>query len=265
MGIEEWIAAKKESGAIRRIGFSFHGGMAEFRTMLESYDWDIVQIQYNYVNEHYQAGREGIELAAAKGLPVIVMEPLLGGRLVSNLPKDMVDAFERTVPGRSPAAWGLRWLFDQPDVTVVLSGMNSNEMLEENCATASATAPNSMTDEEHAAIRRAKDAFEKSFRVPCTGCNYCMPCPKGLSIPSIFSAYNESYSLDWRTGFFHYMLSVGVTSDEPRLASNCIECGACAKKCPQHIDIPARMAEARRRLEPPGLKPALKVAKPFLQ
>ena len=264
LGIEEWIAQKKESGQIRRIGFSFHGGMAEFRSLMENYDWDIVQIQYNYVNEHYQAGREGIELAASKGIPVVIMEPLLGGRLVSNLPKATIDAFERTAPGRTPAAWGLRWLFDQPDVTVVLSGMNSNEMLEENCKVASETAPNSMTDEERAAIREAKDAFEESFRVPCTGCNYCMPCPQGLSIPSIFAAYNESYSLGWRTGFFNYMLSIGVTSGEPRLASNCIECGACVKKCPQHIDIPARLADARRRLQPPGVKPALKIAQPFL-
>ena len=262
--IEEWIAQKKESGQIRRIGFSFHGGMAEFRSLMENYDWDIVQIQYNYVNEHYQAGREGIELAASKGIPVVIMEPLLGGRLVSNLPKATIDAFERTAPGRTPAAWGLRWLFDQPDMTVVLSGMNSNEMLEENCKVASETAPNSMTDEERAAIREAKDAFEESFRVPCTGCNYCMPCPQGLSIPSIFAAYNESYSLGWRTGFFNYMLSIGVTSGEPRLASNCIECGACVKKCPQHIDIPARLADARRRLQPPGVKPALKIAQPFL-
>ncbi len=265
MGIKEWIAQKKESGAIRRIGFSFHGGMAEFRALMQDYDWDLVQIQYNYVNEHYQAGREGIQLASVKGIPVVIMEPLLGGRLVSNLPKDALRAFEEAAPGRTPAAWGLRWLFDQPDVTVVLSGMNSNEMLEENCATASQTAPGSMTEGEHAAIRRAKAAFEESFRVPCTGCNYCMPCPQGLSIPSIFAAYNESYSLGWRTGFFNYMLTVGVASGEPRLASACVECGACVKKCPQHIPIPERMADVCRRLHPPGLKTALKVAAPFLK
>ncbi len=264
MGIEEWIAQKKASGTIRRIGFSFHGGMAEFRTLIDAYDWDLAQIQYNYVNEHYQAGREGLELAASKGIPVVIMEPLLGGRLVSNLPKGAIKAFEAAVPGRTPAAWGLRWLFDQPDVTVVLSGMNSNEMLEENCAIASETAPNSMTETERVAIQEAKAAFEESFRVPCTGCNYCMPCPQGLSIPSIFAAYNQTYSLEWHTGFFNYMLSIGVTSDEPRLASSCIGCGACVKKCPQHIDIPARLAEARRRLEPPGLKTALKIAKPFM-
>ncbi len=265
LGIEEWIAQKKASGAIRRIGFSFHGGIAEFRTLMDAYDWDFVQIQYNYVNEHYQAGREGMELAASRGLPVIVMEPLLGGRLTANLPKDATRALEDAVPDRTPAAWGLRWLFDQPEVTVVLSGMNSPEMIEENCATAAATAPGSMTDAERAAIEQARVAFGRSFRVPCTGCNYCMPCPQGISIPSVFAAYNESYSLEWRTGFFQYMLSVGVATGEPRLASSCIECGACAKKCPQHIDVPARMGDVRKRLEFPGLKGALRLAAPFLK
>ena len=264
MGIEEWIAQKKESGAIRRIGFSFHGNMAEFRALLDAYDWDLVQIQYNYVNEHYQAGREGSELAASRGIPVVVMEPLLGGRLAAKLPAEAMRAFEDAAPGRSPASWGLRWLFDQPQVTVVLSGMNSTEMLHENIDTASSTAPGSMTDRERVAIREAKAAFEKTFKIPCTGCNYCMPCPQGISIPSLFTTYNESFSLGWPTGFFHYMMSVGVTSSEPRLATSCIGCGACVKKCPQHIDVPARMADVAHRLQPPGVKTALKLAKPFL-
>lgn len=264
LGIEEWIAQKKASGAIRRIGFSFHGNIAEFRALLDAYDWDLAQIQYNYVNEHYQAGREGSELAASRGIPVVVMEPLLGGRLVAGLPEGTIRAFGSAAPGRTPAAWGLRWLFDQPQVTVVLSGMNSVEMLHENIDTASSTAIGSMTEAEHDAIREAKAAFEESFKVPCTGCNYCMPCPQGLSIPSLFAAYNESFSLDWRTGFFHYMMSVGITSGAPKLATSCVGCGACMKKCPQHIAIPERMAEVARRLQPPGVKTAVKVATPIL-
>lgn len=264
MGIEEWIARKKESGAIRRIGFSFHGGMAEFRELLDAYDWDLVQIQYNYVNEHYQAGREGSELAASRGLPVVVMEPLLGGRLAAGLPKGATKAFEAAAPGRSAAAWGLRWLFDQPQITVVLSGMNSTEMLHENIETAASTAIGSMTPEEREALREAKAAFEESFRVPCTGCNYCMPCPQGISIPSLFAAYNESFSLGWRTGFFHYMMSVGVTSGNPSLATKCVGCGACVKKCPQHIEIPERLVDVSHRLQPPGVNLALKVANPIL-
>ena len=265
LGIEDWIASKKASGQIRRIGFSFHGGITEFHQLLEDYDWDLVQIQYNYVNEHYQAGREGMELAASKGIPVVVMEPLLGGRLATGLPKKAADELAKVDAERSPASWGLRWLFDQPDVTVVLSGMNSEQMVNDNCAAAAATAPGSMTEREHEAISSARDAFKESFKVPCTGCNYCMPCSQGLSIPSMFAAYNESYSLGWYTGFFQYMLSIGVTSGEPRLASNCIDCGACVKKCPQHIEIPDRLRDLQRRLEPPGLKGALKIAQPFLQ
>ena len=264
LGIEEWIAQKKESGAIRRIGFSFHGGMAEFRTLLDAYDWDLVQIQYNYVNERYQAGREGSELAASRGIPVVVMEPLLGGRLVAGLPEETMRAFQEAVPGRSPAAWGLRWLFDQPQVTVVLSGMNSTEMLHENIDTAESTAPGSMTESERVAIGKAKAAFEKSFKVPCTGCNYCMPCSQGISIPSLFAAYNESFSLGWTTGFFHYMMSVGVTSGKPRLATSCIGCDACVKKCPQHINVPERMNDVAHRLQPPGVDLALKLANPIL-
>jgi len=264
LGIEDWIAQKKASGQIRRIGFSFHGGIAEFRQLLESYDWDLVQIQYNYVNEHYQAGREGMELAASKDIPVVVMEPLLGGRLATGLPKKAAAELAKVDPRRSSASWGLRWLFDQPEVTVVLSGMNSEEMVDENCETAATTAPGSMTEREHEAIHAARDAFQEGFKVPCTGCNYCMPCPQGLSIPSMFAAYNESYSLGWYTGFFHYMLSIGVTSGDPRLASGCIGCGTCVKKCPQHIEIPDRLGDVRRRLEPPGLKGALKIAQPFL-
>ena len=264
LGMEDWISQKKASGQIRRVGFSFHGGIAEFRQLLEDYDWDLVQIQYNYVNEHYQAGREGMELAASKGIPVVIMEPLLGGRLATGLPKKAAAELAKVDADRSHASWGLRWLFDQPEVTVVLSGMNSEQMVDDNCATAAATAPGSMTESEHAAIVAARDAFQESFKVPCTGCNYCMPCPQGLSIPSIFAAYNESYSLGWYAGFFQYMLSIGVTSSEPRLASNCVKCGACVKKCPQHIEIPDRFDDVCRRLQPPGLKVALKVAHPFL-
>ena len=142
--------------------------------------------------------------------------------------------------------------------------MNSVEMLHENCDVADEMRPGLMTEEERLALAEAKAAFERSIRVPCTGCNYCMPCPQGISIPSLFAAYNESYSLGWRTGFFNYMLSIGVTSDEPRFASNCVECGACVTKCPQHIDIPARLGDVRQRLQPPGVKGALKLARPFM-
>ena len=265
LGIEEWIAAEKQAGRIRQIGFSFHGTLPEFKKLLDVYDWDFCQIQYNYVNEHYQAGREGLELAAAKGLPVIIMEPLLGGKLVGGLPKAAQEALlcgkklPKAQAQETFAAIGLRWLFDQKAVTCVLSGMNSPEQLASNCAVAEMTPPNSLSESEHNAIQAARAAFNETFKVGCTGCNYCMPCPAGISIPSSFAAYNESFALGWFTGVFHYMISAGVGDAKPKFATDCIECGSCKAKCPQHIDIPAELKQVTKRLQPPGFKQAAAV------
>ena len=250
LGIEDWIAAHKADGSIRQIGFSFHGTLPEFQQVMDAYDWDFVQIQYNYVNEHYQAGREGLELAQSRDMPVMIMEPLMGGKLATGLPKQATAALAAVEPSRTPAEWGLRWLWDQPGVSVVLSGMNSMEQLENNLAAADAAHPGCMADAERDAIVQAKAALEKSFKVPCTGCNYCMPCPKGISIPAMFSAYNASFSLGWFTGMYQYATSVGANGTNAHLISDCVKCGACAKKCPQHIDIPAQLENARKRLEP---------------
>ena len=258
LGIGEWIARKKDEGAIRSIGFSFHGSFSEFERTLGSYDWDFVQIQYNYMNEHYQAGREGLALAASRGLPVIIMEPLLGGKLANGLPERARTAFDMVEPGRHPAEWGLRWLWDQPEVTVVLSGMNDPAQMEGNCAAAEASAPGCLSIDERAAIEVVREEFGKSYKVPCTGCNYCMPCPKGISIPACFAAYNTSYSIGWVTGMFGYLTSVGANGTDAHLVSDCVECGACKAKCPQHIDIPEELKAVRRRLQPNPLGPALK-------
>lgn len=261
MGIEGWIAEKKRTGAIGRIGFSFHGSQADFMRMIDAYDWDFCQIQYNYLNENYQAGRAGLEAAAKRNLSVIVMEPLLGGKLASGLPREALQAFEKVDPDATPAAWALRWVWDHPQVTVVLSGMNELSQLAENAAIAERALPGSMSEVEHAALSDAIDAISKSYRVPCTGCNYCMPCPKGINIPALFSAYNTSFVTGRFTGIYQYVVAAGGTGDDPRLASNCVACGACMKKCPQRIDIPVSLGDVRRRLQPFFLPPALKVMK----
>lgn len=258
LGIEGWVAQKKASGAIGQVGFSFHGTFPEFKKLLDAYDWDFVQIQYNYVNERYQAGRDGLELAAGRGLPVVVMEPLLGGKLAGGLPAGARRIFEQVEPQASPASWGLRWLWDQPEVTVVLSGMNTAAQLDDNCAVAEKTAPGSLTDAERAAVEAVRDEFRRTFRVPCTGCNYCMPCPKGINIPASFAAYNESFSLGWFTGLKHYAMSGGAAGDL-HLAGDCVRCGACARKCPQGIAVPDELQAVCRRLQPPGLKTAAKL------
>ena len=260
MGIVEWIAQRKQAGVIGQIGFSFHGPITEFEKILDSYDWDFVQIQYNYVNEHYQAGRTGLDMAYARGLPVMIMEPLLGGKLATGLSPRMLKAFSIGDPNRSPAEWGLRWLWDQPQVTCVLSGMNSLEQLENNAHAAAKAYPGCLSVEERAVIEVARDEFRAAFKVPCTGCNYCMPCPKGISIPACFAAYNESFSLGLPTALMHYFTSVGAGGEELHLASDCIRCGSCAKKCPQHIAIPDELVKVRKRLQPGPVGKGLQIA-----
>ncbi len=261
LGIERWISEKKRSGVIERIGFSFHGSQDDFMRMLDAYDWDFCQIQYNYLNENYQAGRAGLEAAAERGLPVIVMEPLLGGKLAGGLPRDAVREFEKADPSASPAAWALAWVWDHPQVTVLLSGMNDLDQLAENVAVAERALPGSMSEADRAAVAAAVGIISESYRVPCTGCNYCMPCPKGINIPALFSVYNTSFVTGRFAGMYQYVVASGAMGDNSRLASDCISCGACVKKCPQRIDVPASLSEVRRRLQPFFLPPVLEVVK----
>ena len=252
LGIEAWIARQKAAGRVGAIGFSYHGSAGDFPRLLDAFDWDFCQIQYNYANETYQAGTAGLHAAAERGLAVFVMEPLLGGRLADKLP----DAARRVLDAAgserltTPAAWGLSWVWNHPGVTMLLSGMASPAMVEENAAVAEGALPGSMTPAELDAIARVLAVFEHSNRVPCTGCNYCMPCPKGVNIPGCFAAYNASYAHGWFTGISQYMTASAIRTGSSKLASACVSCGACARKCPQHIDIPARLVDARRRLTP---------------
>jgi predicted aldo/keto reductase-like oxidoreductase len=194
MGIEDWIADKLKSGQIRNIGFSYHGNTAMFQQLVDAYDWDFCQIQYNYLDEFSQAGVEGLRYANSKGLPVIIMEPLRGGRLVDLLPESAKELFRADPEGRTPAELALKWLYDQPEVTCVLSGMNSVEMVEQNVCTASASFVGCMTDSDRALIEQVKEEIYAHVKVGCTGCGYCMPCPKGVDIPGTFRCYNAMYA-----------------------------------------------------------------------
>lgn len=259
IGIEEWIAQKKESGEIKRIGFSYHGPEGQFVELLDGFEWDFVQIQYNYINENYQAGRKGLQAAAERGLPVIVMEPLLGGKLVDGLPAGATAAFEAVKPGRSSVEWAFSWLWDQPEVTVVLSGMNGVDQMQQNLALADAARPGMLDGDEREAFNEAKDVFNKSYKVPCTGCNYCMPCPKGINIPACFTAYNSSYITGYISGMQQYAVTTGMMGEDTRLASDCIECGACESHCPQNIAVTAELKKVKRRFQPPGFKLMVKI------
>jgi len=249
LGIEEWIAQKKASGAIRHIGFSFHGSTDLFLQMLDAYDWDFCQIQYNYMDETTQAGRAGLQAAARKGIPVIIMEPLRGGRLATGLPREAQRAFAESGRAWSPAEWGLRWLWDQPEVTCVLSGMNSLEMVEQNCAVASEVQAGELTEADHATLERVKEAIRASERVGCTGCGYCMPCPQGVDIPALFRCYNHMYTEGKNNGRQEYWQTVSLRKQKA-FARQCVGCGKCERHCPQGIEIRKQIRIADRELRP---------------
>ena len=269
IGILDWIQDKKESGAIRQIGFSYHGNSDAFCRLLDAYDWDFCQIQYNYMDEHTQAGRSGLNYAGRKGIPVIIMEPLRGGRLVNNLPAGAKRLFESCPVQRTPAQWAFMWLWDQPEVTCVLSGMNSLAMVEENVKSASRVPgqPVEISGREPAGqerqriaasgflkkgdqelLKRVAASINARIKVPCTGCRYCMPCPRHVDIPGTFSALNRKYTDNRLVGQKDYIMCTLLRKDATS-ASQCVECGKCEQHCPQGIPIRAELKKAVRELE----------------
>ena len=235
---------------IRNIGFSYHGNSENFRALLDAYDWDFCQIQYNYLDEHAQAGREGLEYAGEKGIPVIIMEPLRGGRLVNHLPRGARECIAKSDTFHTPAELALRWLWDQPQVTCVLSGMNSIDMVKENIRIAETAEPNQFREQEQALIAQVREEIQKKMKVPCTGCGYCMPCPQHVDIPMAFHCYNLRYAEGKHSGMWEYVQSTAMRRDTTS-ASQCIGCGKCERHCPQGIQIREKLKEAVRELETP--------------
>ena len=262
MGIEEWLLEKKSSGAIRQIGFSYHGNSDMFCRLVDAWDWDFCQIQYNYMDEHAQAGRKGLLHAHHKGIPVIIMEPLRGGKLVSHLPEDARRIFASYPVQHTPAQWAFRWLFNQPEVTVVLSGMNSLDMVRDNMDTASTTEIGELTAQDEAMLAQVVQALNARMKVGCTGCGYCMPCPKHVDIPGTFAAYNRRYQEGWFWGFRDYLMCT-MLRKHSTAASNCVRCGLCEKHCPQHIPIRDTLQSAQRELEGPLYKALSKLIRLF--
>ncbi|MEI6100758.1 MAG: aldo/keto reductase, partial [Eubacteriales bacterium] len=238
IGVLDWLEELKKAGTIKNIGFSFHGGKADFEALVQAYPWDFCQIQYNYLDENNQAGKSGLLLAAGLGIPVIAMEPLRGGKLVNRLPEDVKRAFTACDAKRTPVEWALRWVWNHPEVTVVLSGMSDEEQLEENIRIAGEALPNSLTAEELKVFEKIKAELLEKTKVPCTACGYCMPCPSGVDIPGCFSIYNDKYLIGKKGIRLEYFRNMGTLSAQPGVASRCTECGKCVIHCPQKINIP---------------------------
>ncbi|MCH5196548.1 MAG: aldo/keto reductase [Oscillospiraceae bacterium] len=262
LGIEEWIEKQRTEGRIKSIGFSYHGETEMFLKILNAYDWDFCQIQYNYLDEHTQAGRRGLQAAAEKGIPVVIMEPLRGGKLV-DLPDKAKQVLASDSKGYTPAELGLRWLWDQPEVSCVLSGMNSEEMVNENIRIACEAEPNHLTDEDMKIIEQIKQIIREREKVNCTGCRYCMPCPKGVDIPGNFFYYNLMYMEKKGPARFEFAQNMGLRK-EPGFASQCVGCGKCEQHCPQKISIREKLKEADRALRPLPYKIGINAARKFM-
>ncbi|MBO6284262.1 MAG: aldo/keto reductase [Pseudobutyrivibrio sp.] len=260
LGVKEWIAQKKASGQIRNIGFSYHGNTEDFIGILDAYDWDFCQIQYNYMDEHSQAGLKGLKHAASKGIPVVIMEPLRGGKLVNLLPDKAKEKIAQYEKGYTPAELGLRWLWNQLEVTCVLSGMNSVEMVQENCRIAADAKADSFTREDFELVDQVKSIISESELVGCTGCRYCMPCPKGVDIPALFRCYNMTALESKSAARFEYAQTVGL-KDEPAFATQCIECGKCEQHCPQSIPIREMIKKADKAVRPLPYKIGINIAR----
>ena len=260
LGIEAWLEKKKLSGQIRQVGFSYHGNADMFCRLMDAYDWDFCQIQYNYMDEHSQAGRRGLHYAYSKGLPVIIMEPLRGGKLVNRLPAEAVKIFADHPKNYTPAQWAFRWLWNQKEVTCVLSGMNTVEMVQDNVHTASTARVGDLGEREEAMLREVVAAINSKMKVGCTGCGYCMPCPKGVDIPGTFAAYNRKYSEGTVSALREYFMCTAARRTSSA-ASNCIGCGKCEKHCPQGIQIRQELKNAKRELEVPVYKVARTMVK----
>ena len=262
LGADEWLKEKVNNGQIRNVGFSYHGNTDTFIQLLEAYDWDFCQIQYNYLDEHSQAGRRGLEAASKKGLPVIIMEPLRGGRLVNLLPEKAKTIIKENSRKRTAAEWAFRWLWNQPEVTCVLSGMNSIEMVQENIKVAKNVTAGEFTEEDFELIEQVKNEIKINIKVGCTGCGYCMPCPKGVDIPGAFHSYNMMYAENKKYGRRDYLMCTALRKN-PSSATQCVECGKCEIHCPQHIEIRKELKNARRELETPIYKIAKTMVKLF--
>jgi uncharacterized protein len=265
LGVCEFLDQAKKDGRIGNAGFSFHGLPDDFPRIVDGYPWVFCQIQYNFLDENNQAGTAGLEYAAAKGLGVIVMEPLRGGNLALPKPPPAVAAiWDEAKVRRTPADWALRWVWNRPEVTVVLSGMGRLEQVQENLSIADSARANTLTEEELALVQRVGGAYRDLMKVDCTGCGYCMPCPTNVKIPLCFEEYNTMKmfgGVDEAKFRYALRLSGELVDGQPGYASLCAQCGECIDKCPQKIPIPDKLAEVAAAMEDGALGERVAIAR----
>jgi predicted aldo/keto reductase-like oxidoreductase len=253
LDVLSWAEGAIADGRIGYLGFSFHDKLEVFQEIVDATDlWTLCQIQYNYMDVEHQAGTKGLRHAARKGLAVVIMEPIRGGRLSNHVPPTVQAIWDSAPVQRTPAEWALQWVWNHPEVSLLLSGMSTMEHVVENVESAGRSGPGTLTDEELALIGRVREAYEALSAIPCTDCKYCLPCPSGVNIPRVFEIYNDlmMYGDEARARMFYGWLA------EDQRANLCIECGECLEKCPQMIEIPDWLAKAHRVLckaeEPAG-------------
>jgi predicted aldo/keto reductase-like oxidoreductase len=241
LGVREFLDKARARGLIRFPAFSFHGGKEEFPRIIDEYDgWAFGQMQYNYVDSDYQAGHSGLRYAAEKGIGIVVMEPLKGGRLAVNLPPTMKAVFDRRPEGWSPAEWALRYVWNEPGASLLLSGMNSEDQLRENLKVAESAEPNSLTEEQLSVYEEARRAMMAGMKADCSGCRYCQPCPQGVEIPELLAALNAASIWATKDPWF-----TGYTRIKGR-ADACTDCGQCETMCPQELPIRSLLKETAR-------------------
>ena len=263
LGVIEFLEQAKEDGRIANAGFSFHGLADDFIRIVDAYPWVFCQIQYNYLDEDYQAGTKGLQYAAEKGLGVIVMEPLRGGNLAETPPESVQAIWNEAAVKRTPAEWALRWVWNHPEVTVVLSGMNDEAQIEENLAIAGTAHANALTQQELELVGRASRAFAGLMKVGCTGCGYCMPCPSEVMIPICFEEYNKMHlfgPVDEVKFRYAFRMSGQLVDGRPGYASQCVQCGECLDKCPQGIPIPEDLSRVAAEMEDASMPEKVAIA-----
>lgn len=253
LGVADFLDQAVKDGRIINPGFSFHGESEDFKRIVDAYPWVFCQIQYNYLDEHFQAGTEGLKYAASQGLGVIIMEPLRGGSLGRHETPDEVTAiWNRSDISREPVEWALRWVWNHPEVTVVLSGMNNEDHISQNMKIAAEAVPDSLTEKEVGLVEEAAETYRRLMQVGCTGCGYCMPCPAGVIIPSCFDFYNRMHMFgdeDEAKRLYNVFAGGTVTQRGSGLASQCVACGECLEKCPQKIRIPEMLEKVAQEME----------------